>query len=448
MAICLPWETALKTNPRLSAVRVLAQVITPKGTGISLRHAIEKPREQLQSAQEKGLFTDISYGVCRHYDLLNHWLGEQLEKPIKPSAWAVKMALLAGIYELWFSSRPAHAVVNQYPDVCRQLKAKWAVGLCNAVLRKAARFDVETWREQQIPQINYSVPGWLWQQWRRQWGEAAALKIAQASSEQAPLTLRFNPQHHSQASALAALESSGIQVRAGELSAQAIYLDEACPISQIPGFNDGHFSVQDEAAQLASSLIEAPEQGRILDACAAPGGKTGHLAERFPQAHITALDSEESRLERIHQNLSRLRAQATVICGDASQPEQWHSGGMYDAILIDAPCSATGILRRQPDVKWHRRPQDIEALVVLQRQILTALWPLLAPGGTLVYATCSILQQENQEQIQWFLDQHTEAQEDTPKALNKAQAAVGAQLLPQQQGTDGFYLARLRKTQS
>src|SRR5699024_862055 len=244
-----------------------------------------------------------------------------------------------------------------------QLKAKWAVGLCNAVLRKAAQLDVAAWREQQIPQINYSVPGWLWQQWRRQWGEAAALQIAQASGEQAPLTLRFNSQHHHQASALAALEDSGIKARAGELSAQAIYLDEACPVNQIPGFSDGHFSVQDEAAQLASSLIEAPEQGRILDACAAPGGKTGHLAERFPQAHITALDSEESRLERIHPNLRTLRATATMIFGNGSQPEQRHSGVMYDASISDAPCSATGILRRQPDVKWHRRPKDIEALV-------------------------------------------------------------------------------------
>lgn len=161
----------MTNNPRLGAIRVLAKVITPKGQGQSLRSALEEPREQLRNAQDKGLFTDICYGVCRHYDLLNHWLSEQLDKPIKPNAWPVKMALLAGLYELWFSTRPAHAIVSQYPDICRQLKANWATGLCNAVLRKASRFDVQAWREQQIPQINYSIPGWLWQQWRRQWGK-------------------------------------------------------------------------------------------------------------------------------------------------------------------------------------------------------------------------------------------------------------------------------------
>lgn len=433
-------------NPRLSAVRVLAQVITPKGTGVSLRHALEQPRQQLRSAQDKGLFTDICYGVCRHYDLLNHWLSEQLEKPIKPSAWTVKMALLAGVYELWFSPRPAHAIVSQYPDICRQLRAKWAVGLCNALLRKAAVLDVSAWRRQQIPQIQYALPGWLWQQWRRQWGEEAAHAIGQASGEQPPFTLRVNTQKTTREHALKALAEAGLAAKAGCYSPQGVYLSTPCPVTDIPGFAQGHFSVQDEAAQLASLLVQAPAQGRILDACAAPGGKTGHLTELFPQAQLIALDSEAERLTRVHENLARLGAKAEVICGDASQPEGWHQGPPYEAILIDAPCSATGILRRQPDVKWHRRPEDVTALVALQRRILTALWPLLAPGGTLVYATCSILQQENQEQIQWFLDQHPEAQEDTPQEWNLAGATIGAQLLPQPQGPDGFYLARLRKS--
>lgn len=276
-------------------------------------------------------------------------------------------------------------------------------------------------------------------------GEETAIHIANASSEQAPLTLRFNALHHDQASALSVLADNGIKAKAGKYSPQAIYLTEPCPVNMIPGFTEGHFSVQDEAAQLASLLMEAPAEGRILDACAAPGGKTGHLTERFPQATLVAVDSEANRLDKIHQNLSRLGVAATVLCADASQPLAWHDGKLFDAILLDAPCSATGILRRQPDVKWHRRPQDIDVLVALQRDLLGALWPLLTPGGTLVYATCSILQQENQEQIQWFLDQYPEALEDTPSAYNLAGATVGAQLLPQENGLDGFYLARLRK---
>src|SRR5699024_2630737 len=216
-------------------------------------------------------------------------------------------------------------------------------------------------------------------------------------------------------------------------------------VERIPGFTEGDFSVQDEAAQLPVQLLEAPANGRLLDACAAPGGKTGQIAELFPQVALTAIDSESNRLPRLQENFTRLNAQATIVCADASTPSAWHQGPLYDAILLDAPCSATGILRRQPDVKWHRRPTDIDALVTLQENILNALWPLLAPGGVLVYATCSILKQENEHQIQRFLDQHPEAQEDTPIQYNLAGASVGAQLLPQAEQHDGFYLARLRK---
>lgn len=432
-------------NPRLAAIRVLTQVLPARGNGVSLRAALEPQRQQFTNAQQKGLLADICFGVCRQYDLINYWLQEQLSTPIKASAWPIHMTLIAGIYELWFTDRPAHAIVNTYPDLCRQQRAKWAVGLTNAVLRKASSLDVNTWRKGQIPPIRYSLPGWLWQQWRRQWGEEQALTIAQASNSQAPLTLRFNPTQHNNESALATLAKAGIAATPGALSPQALYLQEAVNVEHIPGFAQGAFSVQDEAAQLPALLLDAPAQGHILDACAAPGGKTGQIAERFPQATLTAIDSESSRLPRVHANLARLHAQATVLCADASQPGTWHSGPLYDAILLDAPCSATGILRRQPDVKWHRRPTDINALAKLQTKLLTALWPLLAPGGVLVYATCSVLQQENEVQIQRFLDHHPEAQEDTPQRFNQAGARIGAQLLPQVGLHDGFYIARLRK---
>lgn len=432
-------------NPRLSAVQALARVLPAKGNGISLRAAVEQQRQRLHSAQEKGLMADLCFGVCRHYDLLNHWLQAHLNTPIKPKAWPIHLTLLAGIYELWFTNRPAHAIVSTYPDLCRQQRAKWATGLTNALLRKASQTDVATWRSSLIPQINYSIPGWLWQQWRRQWGEKQALTIAQASNTQAPLTLRFNPLRHNITSALTALENAGLDASQGAVSPQAIYLHDAINVERIPGFTEGDFSVQDEAAQLPVQLLEAPANGRLLDACAAPGGKTGQIAELFPQAALTAIDSESNRLPRIQENLTRLNAQATILCADASTPSAWHQGPLYDAILLDAPCSATGILRRQPDVKWHRRPTDIDALVTLQENILNALWPLLAPGGVLVYATCSILKQENEHQIQRFLDQHPEAQEDTPIQYNLAGASVGAQLLPQAGQHDGFYLARLRK---
>lgn len=425
-------------DPRLSAVRVLDRVLPGQGDGESLREVL---RDFPLQGGDGGLMRDISFGVCRYLRPLNHWLNQQLSKPLKASAQPVRLALLAGLYELWFSDRPAHAIVNAYPQLCRKLKAPWAAGLSNAVLRKASKLTLESALEGATPNIQQSLPDWLYKRWQEDWPEQADA-MARANLHTPPFTLRVNRQQQQRSAALDAL---GDGARAGALSPWSIYVSPARPVFQLPGFDKGALSVQDEAAQLPGELLQAPPKGRILDACAAPGGKTGQLREKFPDAELLALELEPRRLTRIEENLARLGASATLLQGDASQPDDWWDGEPFDAILLDAPCSATGILRRQPDVKWHRKASDIPALVDLQARMLDALWPLLKPGGMLVYATCSVLRDENDHQVSAFLQRQPQARDVTPRPNEATMVHAGWQLFPQQDGPDGFYLACLRK---
>ncbi|MED5387403.1 MAG: 16S rRNA (cytosine(967)-C(5))-methyltransferase RsmB [Pseudomonadota bacterium] len=425
-------------DPRLSAVRVLNRVLPGKGDGESLREVL---RDFPLTGSDGGQMRDICFGVCRHLRPLNHWLNQQLSKPLKASAQPVRLALLAGLYELWCSERPAHAIVNAYPQLCRKLKAPWAAGLSNAILRKASQLRLEDAVADASPNIRLSLPDWLFKRWQQDWpNEAEAM--ARANLATPPFTLRVNRCQQQRAGAIAAL---GDGARPGALSPWSIYLSPARPVFQLPGFEQGALSVQDEAAQLPAELLQSPPPGRILDACAAPGGKTGQLREKFPDAELVALELEDKRLARIQENLARLNAPITLLQGDASRPADWWDSTPFDAILLDAPCSATGILRRQPDVKWHRKASDIPALVDLQARMLDALWPLLKPGGMLVYATCSVLREENDHQVHAFLQRQAEARDVTPRPQDATMVQAGWQLFPQEQGPDGFYLACLRK---
>jgi 16S rRNA (cytosine967-C5)-methyltransferase len=424
-------------NVRLLAVRSLMKVLPADGGGQSLRDVLAD--QPVLLAAERGLLADLLFGVCRHYRLLDEWLNSQMDKPLKSSARAVRLALLCGIHELWFSERPAHAIVNAWPDVCRSLKAPWAAGLCNALLRKASRTSAaEAGRHLDVP-ARCSLPDWLWQRLDQAWPDQANA-IAEAALTAPPLTVRLSDDR-----AASVLSEDGLSVRPGMLSPRAAYLSPARPVHALPGFAEGWLSVQDEAAQLPALLIEASAGGRILDACAAPGGKTGQLAERFPEATLVALDIDAGRLKRVQDNLDRLHRHARLIAGDAATPALWWDGQLFDAVLLDAPCSATGILRRQPDLKWHRRDSDIATLCGLQARILDAIWPLVRPGGMLVYATCSILPEENAGQVAAFLARHGDAREDTPIEARSVVTAHGCQLLPVVDGPDGFFFARLRK---
>ena len=437
------------SDPRLAAVTALNQILPPTGAGRSLREVLA---QSALTGSDRGLATDLCYGVCRWFSPLNGWLNQQLEKPLKNSAHPVRLALLAALYELWFSERPAHAILNSWPEVLRAMQANWATGLANALLRKATRTTFTDHRATLSGAEYYALPRWLYRRLEQDWPTQAP-NIADAWLHPAPLTLRAAPDAN-----LALLAEAGFTVERGVLSPQAIYLSPAKPVQQIPGFfRDGdiraQFSVQDEAAQLPAQLFSVEKNpARILDACAAPGGKTGQLVERFPQAELVALDVDTRRLARVQENLDRLDLNAQLIAGDATTPADWWDGTPFAAILLDAPCSATGILRRQPDAKWHRRADDIAPLATLQAHLLDALWPLLAPGGELVYATCSILPQENSEQIAAFLERHPDASEQTPApavtSAGLADSPVGVQFLPTPDRHDGFYVARLTKARA
>ncbi|HEX5676684.1 MAG TPA: 16S rRNA (cytosine(967)-C(5))-methyltransferase RsmB [Alcanivorax sp.] len=428
-------------DPRLAAVRALERVLPGEGDGASLREVLARG---VPDGAAGGLMRDLCFGVCRHLRPLNQWLNSQLDKPLKPKAQAVRLAVLCGLYELWFTERPAHAVVNAYPELCRQLKAGWASGLINALLRKADGLDPTEVFADYDPAVRYSLPSWLWREFQQDWPEQAD-DLARAALAPPPFTLRVNRRQHSRDQALAQL---GDGARPGELSPWSLYLSPPRPVSQLPGFDSGGFSVQDEAAQLPVEHLAAPVGARVLDACAAPGGKTGQILEAFPDARVTALDLSARRLDRVRDALRRLGAEAELVQGDAAEPAPWWDGEPFDAILLDAPCSASGILRRQPDVKWHRRRTDLPPLVDLQARMLDALWPLLRPGGRLVYATCSVLRDENDRQIAAFLARTADAEDRTARPADAAPVAAGWQLLTRDNGPDGFYLACLHKREA
>ena len=260
------------------------------------------------------------------------------------------------------------------------------------------------------------------------------------------MTLRVNLRRMSRPAYLAALLEAGITARAGILCASSIYLEAACPVTALPGFEEGLISVQDEASQLIPGLLELQPGLAILDACAAPGGKTCHLLESgFAFSRLVAIDNDVRRLERVKQNLQRLQLQADVICGDAGQTAQWWDGNQFDRILLDAPCSATGIIRRHPDIKLLRRPDHVLALQEIQLSLLKSLWACLKPGGLLLYSTCSVLQEENSDAISAFIACTEEAKLEEIPAEWGVECQQGRQLLPSAQGQDGFYFARLRK---
>lgn len=432
------------SNPRLEAVRILLRVLPAKGAGSSLKANLSNERYQHWKGADRGLLFDLCFGVCRHFRLLDSWLETQMQKPLKASAQDVRLALCCGLYELHFSKRPAHAIVNAWPNICRKLKQPWASGLSNALLRKASRCDLNAWAESLPTPVGHSLPDWLYNMWLNDWPQQTQ-DIALASDTAAPLALRCNRLQQSRTDLIAAFKDKGIEVSEGTLTTDALYLQTAISVTEIPGFLTGSCSVQDEAAQLPASLFKLASGCHILDACAAPGGKTGQLCELYPQASIDAVELDASRLQRVAANLKRLGLTAKLIKGDAAAPKDWWDGSLYDAILLDAPCSATGILRRQPDGKWHKRAADVDQLAQLQKALLDAIWPLLKPAGVLVYATCSVLRQENDLQVASFLSRHDDAVETTPTATAAVATANGCQLLPKINGWDGFFFARLEK---
>lgn len=426
---------------RTAAAQVLAQILRNQGSLSSLLPAFSSQIAE----NDRSLLQELCFGTCRYHPQLQAYLECLLDKPLRAKDSDVQAILLLGLYQLLHTRIPDHAAIGETVEVTRHINKPWATSLVNGVLRKFQRDSnklSDALNQNNAFQSNH--PAWLDGMLRKNWPEQF-ISLAAANNQHPPFNLRVNTHKLRREQYIEQLTELGIDAKPAQFSPYGITLAQPCDPRKLPGFNEGLVSVQDEAAQLAGDLLQLSPNLRVLDACAAPGGKTGHMLEIEPSLQVTALDAEERRLARVHENLERLGVAAAIRCGDATQPENWWDSIAYDRILLDAPCSATGIIRRHPDIKILRTPEEIIRLAELQGQLLDALWPLLKPGGILLYATCSVMPRENTKVIESFLLRQPQAICDTLDVPWGLPQPRGRQLLPQQDGHDGFYYARLRK---
>lgn len=429
-------------NPRLAAARALAPVLAGKA---SLGTSLSEPLQKV-APRDRGLTQELAFGTARWQPRLAGLAEKLLQKPFKAADKDVEALLLIGLYQLFYTRIPAHAALGETVGCTVALKKPWAKGLLNAVLRRAQREGAELLAElERDPVIRHAHPRWLQKALKAHWPNDWEA-ICTGNNGHPPMTLRVNRQRTNRDDYLKQLADAGIAAHACRFSDDGIQLDSACDVYQLPQFSVGAVSVQDEAAQLAADLMDLQAGQRVLDACCAPGGKTCHMLEREPQlAHMVALDLEPHRLQRVADNLQRLQLKAEMVAADARDTAKWWDGQPFDRILLDAPCSATGVIRRHPDIKLARQADDIPALAALQAEILDAVWPTLAPSGIMVYATCSVLPTENSDSVSAFLARTPDAEVLPIEAEWGVAQPVGRQLFPQLAGHDGFYYARLRK---
>ncbi|WP_047290173.1 16S rRNA (cytosine(967)-C(5))-methyltransferase RsmB [Pseudomonas protegens] len=434
-------------NPRLAAAKALTAVLNGKA---SLNSSLPIQLDKVE-ARDRGFTQDLAFGTARWQPRLSALATKLLQKPFKAADADVEALLLVGLYQLLYTRVPAHAAIGETVGCADKLKKPWAKALLNAVLRRAQRESETLLAElEHDPVVRTAHPRWLQKSlkafWPQQW-EA----ICAANNAHPPMILRVNRRHHSRDAYLNLLSEAGVAAKACVYSQDGIVLDEALDVRSLPGFAEGWISVQDEAAQLAAELLELAPGQRVLDACCAPGGKTCHILEVQPAlAGVVAVDLEAKRLVRVRENLDRLGLDAQLIAADGRDTQAWWDGKPFQRILLDAPCSATGVIRRHPDIKLTRQPEDIAALAQLQGELLDAMWQALEVGGILLYATCSTLPTENTEVIEAFLARTPGARElDIGGQLGQPAAGLkqphGRQLLAQEGGHDGFYYAKLIK---
>ncbi|MFP3444889.1 16S rRNA (cytosine(967)-C(5))-methyltransferase RsmB [Pseudomonas sp. SIMBA_067] len=429
-------------NPRLAAARALAAVLSGKASlNSSLPAQLDKVDER-----DRGLTQDLAFGTARWQPRLDLLAAQLLQKPFKAADADVQALLLVGLYQLFYTRIPAHAAIGETVGCADKLKKPWAKGLLNAVLRRAQREGEELLAGmERDPVVRTAHPRWLQKALKAFWPEQWEA-ICAANNAHPPMILRVNRRHHSRDAYLALLAEAGIGASACQYSRDGIVLAEACDVRGLPGFAEGWVSVQDEAAQLSADLLELAPGQRVLDACCAPGGKTCHLLEaEAGLAQMVAIDLEAKRLTRVRENLDRLQLDAELIACDARDTASWWDGKPFQRILLDAPCSATGVIRRHPDIKLTRQADDIPALAALQGELLDALWPTLEVGGMLLYATCSSLPTENTEVVDAFLARTPGARELDLATEAGLRQPHGRQLLAQEGGHDGFYYAKLIK---
>jgi 16S rRNA (cytosine967-C5)-methyltransferase len=426
---------------RAAAASALVPVITGKGS-------LNELDDHQVVARDRALFKALCYGCCRTLPRLEALATQLLVKPFKARDADIQALLLLGIFQQLYLRVPAHAAVGETAGAARLLGKEWATRVLNGCLRRLQRESAALQAEvDRDPAVVLLHPRWLLKALREAWPDDWR-DIATANNDPGPMTLRVNRRHGDREAYLDQLAGAGLPARLCTHAPDGVTLETPCDVHHLPGFEEGHVSVQDEAAQLTGMLLGpalAPRPGaRVLDACCAPGGKTAHLLELY-DIDLCALDSDAARLSWVEDALARLGLAATLLHGDATQRDWWE-GSPFDAILLDAPCSGSGVIRRHPDIKRLRRPSDIDKLAWLQRHLLDNLWSMLRPGGTLLYATCSVLPEENAEQISAFLERTPDARATTPDDVAWGRpAGAGRQLLPVQGSHDGFFYARLIK---
>ena len=421
------------------AQRSAAKTVRRVLAGAALPAALEGAEE---SGGPRSLVRELSYGTLRFLGELRALVRLLAQRPLADAS--VEALLWVALYQLAHTYAPPHAVVDSAVRATLHLRRSSARGLVNAVLRQfLRRREALLASLTRDPEARFSYPSWWIARVEAQYGERSPA-ILDAGNMRPPLTLRVNERRVVRNEYLRELAALGIA--ATPVGAAGVIIDRPRPVAELPGFADGLVSVQDAGAQLAAPLLEVRDGMRVLDACAAPGGKTTHLAE-LATLDLTALDIDEDRLARVGENLARLKLGARLVAADGAERDRWWHGESYDRILADVPCSASGVVRRHPDVKWLRRESDNAAFVAQQSRLLDALWPTLAQGGMLLYATCSVFRAENEEQVEAFLGRHDDAVA-LPMRLPSADA-LGGQLLPSARGAehnhDGFFYARLTK---
>lgn len=424
---------------RAEAARLLAPVINQKGS-LSFSNA--------KSVAEQALLRELCYGTLRLYPRLNLILDQLLSKGLKAKDADVRALLLIGLYQLLYMRIPDHAVLDQTVNATSSLKKKWARGFTNAILRNAQRKKDELF-EQLSDKIDFDTahPHWLYEKFKKDWPNHLS-DILEANNQYPPMCLRVNQQKTSITEYHEVLNKAEIENQICDYSPSGIRLTKPTGIENLPDFQEGFSSVQDEAAQLCAPLLALAKDQLVLDACSAPGGKTGHLLEQQPDIQLTAMDISERRLADVADNLDRLKLSASLIPGDAAETKDWWDGKPFDRILLDAPCSGTGVIRRHPDIKILRRPKDIQSFCEQQSRLLNQLWSTLAENGLLLYVTCSIMPEENELQISKFISHHDNV-EIQPLDVNwGVPLKQGRQILPTQNGADGFYFALLKKCSS
>jgi len=430
-------------DPRQVAALVVTEVFSTRN---HLDRVLTHFLPALMDPRDKSLAREISYGVMRWYPRLEFISKLLLNKPLKTKDTDILSLIYVGLYQLMFLRIPDHAAISATVESAKKMQKPWACELVNAILRRYQRESLSIAGKINDSDVaHYAHPNWLITKLREQWPDHWQT-ILESNNQYPPLHLRLNPGHLSREQYLQDLQQAGIEARPGDLVQTGISITNPINVEDIPGFKVGHISVQDYGAQLAATLLDAGAGQRVLDACAAPGGKTAHIHERTPDLHeLVAVEVDEERITLLRNTIDRLNLKVTTVHADVCDTASWWNGVPFDRILLDAPCSATGVIRRHPDIKYLRTPEQMPIFTATQCRMLESLWPLLKPGGRLVYVTCSMFREEGDAQIETFANKYDDTLFDKIEAEWGIESHYGRHTIPGYDDSDGFYYAAVTK---